>query len=62
MCRAARYFGVAFIAGHYGRHFLRVLRHPLQHWGWLTLLLALGVLLVAGGIAGSRHLDTLAED
>src|SRR5215469_2436997 len=28
-CRAARYFGIAYIAAHYGRRLLRVLRHPL---------------------------------
>lgn len=62
VCRAVRYFSVAFIAGHYGRHFLRVLRHPLQHWGWLTLFIALAILLVAGGIAGSRRLETMAPE
>lgn len=62
VCRAARYFGVAYIAGHYGRHFLRVLRHPLQHWGWLTLFIVLTIVLIAGGIIGSRRLETITAD
>jgi membrane protein YqaA with SNARE-associated domain len=57
--RAVRYFGVAYIASHYGRHFLRVLRHPLQHWGWLILFIALIVLLAAAGIIGSRRLEAV---
>lgn len=62
VCRAARYFGIAYIAGHYGRHFLRVLRHPLQHWGWLALFLGLTVVLLVGGILASRRLETLHGD
>lgn len=59
ICRAIRYFGIAFVAGYYGRHFLRVLRHPLQHWGWLAFFLALTALLVIGGIIGSKKLDAV---
>src|SRR6201998_644439 len=51
--RAVRYFGIAFVAGHYGRHFLRVLRHPIQHWGWLALFLCLAMALIAGGLLAS---------
>lgn len=62
VCRAVRYFGIAYIAGHYGRHFLRVLRHPLQHWGWLVLFIGLTVALLAGGILASRRLEALPAD
>ena len=62
VCRAARYFGIAYVAGHYGRHFLQVLRHPLQHWGWLALLLGLTVVLLVGGILANRHLESLPAD
>ncbi|HKT88711.1 MAG TPA: hypothetical protein VJQ59_09765 [Candidatus Sulfotelmatobacter sp.] len=55
--RIIRYFGIAYIAGHYGRHFLRVLRHPVQHWGWLTLFLAITCALIVGGIIASRKLE-----
>jgi membrane protein YqaA with SNARE-associated domain len=60
--RAVRYFGIAFIAGHYGRHFLRVLRHPVEHWGWLVLFIALAGALVAGGILASHRLETAAAE
>ncbi|MGB8060432.1 MAG: VTT domain-containing protein [Candidatus Sulfotelmatobacter sp.] len=60
--RAVRYFGIAFIAGHYGRHFLRVLRHPLQHWGWLLFFLALTGALIAVGIVLSRRLETVSGE
>lgn len=60
--RAVRYFGIAFIAGHYGRHFLRVLRHPVQHWGWLALFVGLAVAVVAGGIVASHRLETVGAE
>jgi membrane protein YqaA with SNARE-associated domain len=58
VCRAARYFGIAFVASQYGRGFIRVLRHPGQHWGWLVLSLTLIVGLIVGGILVSRQLTT----
>ncbi|HTZ84230.1 MAG TPA: VTT domain-containing protein [Candidatus Acidoferrales bacterium] len=57
ICRAIRYFGIAYIAGHYGRNLLRVLRHPVQHWGWLALFLAIACALIVGGIIASRKLE-----
>ena len=60
--RAVRYFGIAFIAGHYGRHFLRVLRHPIQHWGWLALFIGLAVAMVTAGILASQRLETVAAE
>jgi len=61
-CRAARYFTIAFIAAHYGRHFLRVLRHPTQYWGWIIAAVILAAVLVAAGILISRRLETAASD
>ncbi len=60
ICRGIRYFGIAFVAAHYGRHFLRVLRHPLQHWGWLALFVGFTCVLVAGGVVLSRRLETVS--
>lgn len=60
--RIVRYFGIAFIAGHYGRHFIRVLRHPTQYWGWLVLFLALTCALIVGGVLISQRLDTVSAD
>jgi membrane protein YqaA with SNARE-associated domain len=62
LARGIRYFGIAYIAGHYGRHFLRVLRHPLQHWGWLALFIVLTCALVAGGIVMSRRLEAVPAE
>lgn len=60
--RAARYFGIAYIAGHYGRRFLRVLRHPTQHWGWLLLFVGLTGALIVGGIVVNRRLETAPSE
>ena len=56
ICRAARYGIIAIIADHYGRHFIRVLRHPVQYWGWLLLFAALLFSLITGGIMLNRRL------
>lgn len=61
VCRGVRYFGIAFIAGHYGRHFLRVLRHPTQYWGWLTAFIILTVAVIIAGVVVSRRLETLPD-
>ena len=62
VCRGARYFTIAFIAGHYGRRFLRVLRHPIDHWGWLVFFIALTLALVAGSVFASRRLETVPSE
>jgi membrane protein YqaA with SNARE-associated domain len=56
ICRAARYGIIAITADHYGRHFIRVLRHPVQYWGWLLLFAALLFSLITGGIMLNRRL------
>jgi membrane protein YqaA with SNARE-associated domain len=61
-CRGTRYFTIAYIAGHYGRRFLRVLRHPLDHWGWLVLFVLLTCALIATGVIVSRRLETAEAD
>ena len=58
LCRAVRYFGIAFIASQYGRGLIRFLRHPMEHWGWLALSLAMIATLIAGGILIGRRLET----
>jgi membrane protein YqaA with SNARE-associated domain len=62
VCRTVRYFGIAYVAGHYGRHFLRVLRHPLQHWGWLLLSIGITGALIATGIFVSHRLESVPAD
>ena len=56
--RGTRYFAIAFVAAHYGRRFLRVLRHPTQHWGWITMAIILAIALLAAGILASRRLES----
>jgi len=58
--RAARYATIAIAADLYGRHFIRVLRHPTQYWGWLSLFIAMILGLIAGGILINRRLATVS--
>jgi membrane protein YqaA with SNARE-associated domain len=60
ICRAARYTFIAVIADHYGRHFIRVLRHPAQYWGWLLLAAGIVLCLVLTGILVNRRLTASA--
>ena len=61
-CRAARYAGIALVAEHYGRHFIRMLRHPTQYWGWLLLFAAVSFVLIAGGLFITRRLTVAAAE
>jgi len=58
VCRTARYTAIAIVADLYGRHFIRILRHPTQYWGWLLLIAAMISALIAGGILINRRLAT----
>jgi membrane protein DedA with SNARE-associated domain len=60
--RGARYSAIAIVADLYGRHFVRVLSHPGQHWGWLLLFLIVIVGLILGGILANRQLATAAAE
>jgi len=56
ICRSARYSCIAIIANHYGRHFVRALRHPSQYWGWLLLSAAVILGLIRAGIVLNKRL------
>lgn len=56
--RAVRYSVIAVVADHYGRHFIRALRHPTQYWGWMLFFAVLIFGLVVGGILLNRRLET----
>jgi len=53
LSRGVRYAGIALIADHYGRHFIRLLRHPLQYWPWVLLLVGVvvGIALAANWLS-----------
>ncbi len=57
LCRAARYSLIGILAAHYGRHFVRVIRHPGQHWGWLLLFAGMVAALVVGAFLINRQLE-----
>jgi membrane protein YqaA with SNARE-associated domain len=61
VCRAVRYSLLAILADHYGRHFIRVVRHPAQYWGWLLLFATIVTGLVATGIVINRRLETTSS-
>ncbi|HKW18001.1 MAG TPA: hypothetical protein VJO35_10875 [Terriglobales bacterium] len=55
LARGFRYTCVAIIAHLYGRHVIRVFRHPTQYWGWLLLFGGVFVLLIVGGLLMNRR-------
>ena len=56
LSRGARYSAVALIADLYGRHIIRVLRHPVQYWGWLLLFSGIFVGVIVTGILVNRRI------
>jgi drug/metabolite transporter (DMT)-like permease len=61
LCRAARYFGIAILADRYGRHFVRVVRHPDRYWGWLLLFAGIVGALIAAATYINKRLETGAQ-
>jgi len=60
ICRGARYTLIAFIADHYGRHFVRVLRHPTEYWGWLLAFAAIIAAVIMAGIVVNKRIAAAA--
>jgi len=56
VCRAARYSALAVIADLYGRHFIRVLRHPVQYWGWYLGFALAAIAMIVGAIFLNRRM------
>jgi membrane protein YqaA with SNARE-associated domain len=54
--RGVRYTAIGVVAHLYGRHFVRILRHPTQHWGWLLLFAAAVLVLIGAGILVNKRL------
>jgi membrane protein YqaA with SNARE-associated domain len=60
LSRAARYTAIAIAADLYGRHFIRVLQHPTQYWGWLLVFAAMVFGLITAGILINRRLASVS--
>jgi len=54
--RAVRYSAVAIAADLFGRHFVRMFRHPAEYWGWFVLFTAMIGVLIGAGILLNRRL------
>jgi|SRR5579862_5443658 len=54
--RGARYTAIAVLADLYGRHFIRVVRHPTEYWGWLLVFVVAILALIGAGILVNRRL------
>lgn len=61
ICRAVRYSFVGLLAAHYGRHFVRVMRHPTQYWGWLLLFVVIAAGLMAMAMLIGKRLETATD-
>jgi len=61
LCRALRYSLIAILASRYGGHFMRVIRHPTQYWGWLLLFAFIMAAMVATGIVVNRSMRATAS-
>ncbi len=57
LARAARYFTIAAIASHYGRHFVRVFLHPVQYAGWWLLIASAALMMAATALLVRRRLE-----
>jgi membrane protein YqaA with SNARE-associated domain len=62
LSRAFRYSTVAIVGELYGRHFIRVLRHPTQYWGWFMLIAVIFLALLASAILLRRHFTTASAE
>jgi membrane protein YqaA with SNARE-associated domain len=61
LCRGARYSLIAILADHYGRHFVRAVRHPDQYWGWLLLFALIIVGVIAAAILVDRRMEEMVH-
>jgi len=54
--RGLRYSMIALIAFHYGRHFIRALRHPGEYYGWILAIMIVLAGLIAAAVLMRRRL------
>jgi membrane protein YqaA with SNARE-associated domain len=55
VARAGRYFALADLASHYGRHFIRFIRYPGQYAGWWMLIACVVFLVIAAALFVQRR-------
>ncbi len=58
LSRSTRYAVIAVLTDLYGRHLVRVFRHPTQYWGWFLLFTTAILALIGAGILFNRRLLT----
>jgi hypothetical protein len=56
LSRGVRYTAIGLLTDRYGSHFIRVVRHPTQHWGWSLLFTGAILALVGAGILFNKRL------
>ena len=59
--RAVRYFGIAVLGERYGRHVIRVLRHPVQYWGWVLLIAGIILAVLAAAVLINRRVTKVSS-
>lgn len=60
--RTARYAAIAAFASFYGRHFIRVLRHPDQYVGWFALIVGVVAALVFATLWLKKQMAVTAQN
>jgi membrane protein YqaA with SNARE-associated domain len=61
LCRTVRYTSIAYLARHYGSHFTRIIRHPVQYWGWFLLIALVIAGLAVTGIMVTKRIETASN-
>jgi len=56
LSRGARYVTIGIVADLFGRHFVRMFRHPTQYWGWLLVFTAAILVVIGAGILVNRRI------
>ena len=54
--RGVRYTAIGILADLFGRHFVRMFRHPTQYWEWYLVFTAAILVLIGAGILINKRL------
>ena len=60
LSRGARYATIGLLADLFGRHFVRMFRHPMEYWGWFLVFGLAVVAMIGAGILINRRLMAAA--